>query len=222
MASATAEIIAAFESSKLIPVFYHEEEEVCYEVMKACYEAGIRVFEFTNRGEHARRNFAYMRDKKLAAMPDMFLGIGTIKSADDAKLFAGMGADFIVSPITDISIAEACKKEAIAWIPGCMTPSEIAVAEKTGASFAKLFPGNVLGPGFVTAIKPLFSNMKFMPTGGVDATKESMQTWFDAGVVCVGMGSGLLKKDLIEKKDWAGLKAQLSNAVAIVKTIKKG
>jgi 2-dehydro-3-deoxyphosphogluconate aldolase/(4S)-4-hydroxy-2-oxoglutarate aldolase len=172
MAPATAEIIAAFESSKLIPVFYHEEEEVCYEVMKACYEAGIRVFEFTNRGEHARRNFAYMRDKKLAAMPDMFLGIGTIKSADDAKLFAGMGADFIVSPITDISIAEACKKEAIAWIPGCMTPSEIAVAEKTGASFAKLFPGNVLGPGFVTAIKPLFSNMKFMPTGGVDDQRK--------------------------------------------------
>lgn len=221
MAPATAEIIAAFENSKLIPVFYHEEEEVCYEVMKACYEAGIRVFEFTNRGEHARRNFAYMRDKKLAAMPDMFLGIGTIKSADDAKLFAGMGADFIVSPITDVSIADACKKEAIAWIPGCMTPSEIATAERTGATFAKLFPGNVLGPGFVTAIRPLFPNMKFMPTGGVDATKESMQTWFDAGVVCVGMGSGLLKKDLIEKKDWAGLKAQLSKAVDIAKAIKK-
>lgn len=221
MAPATAEIIAAFENSKLIPVFYHEEEEVCYEVMKACYEAGIRVFEFTNRGEHTRRNFAYMRDKKLAAMPDMFLGIGTIKSAEDAKLFAGMGADFIVSPITDVSIADACKKEVIAWIPGCMTPSEIATAEKTGATFAKLFPGNVLGPGFVTAIRPLFPNMKFMPTGGVDATKESMQTWFDAGVVCVGMGSGLLKKDLIEKKDWAGLKAQLSKAVDIAKAVKK-
>jgi 2-dehydro-3-deoxyphosphogluconate aldolase/(4S)-4-hydroxy-2-oxoglutarate aldolase len=221
MAPATAEIIAAFEKSKLIPVFYHEEEEVCYEVMRACYEAGIRVFEFTNRGDNARRNFAYMRDKKLAAMPDMFLGIGTIKSAEDAKLFAGMGADFIVSPITDVSVADACKKEEIAWIPGCMTPSEIAVAEKTGASFAKLFPGNVLGTGFVTAIKPLFPNMKFMPTGGVDATKESMQAWFDAGVVCVGMGSGLLKKDLIEKKDWAGLKAQLSKAVDIAKTINK-
>ena len=221
MAPAAAEIIAAFERSKMIPVFYHEEEEVCYEVVKACYDAGLRVFEFTNRGDNAKRNFAFIRDKKIATMPDLYLGIGTIKSAEDAKFFAGVGADFIVSPIIDISIAEACKKEDIRWIPGCMTPSEIAVAEKSGAPLVKLFPGNILGPGFVSAIKPLFPKMKFMPTGGVEPTKESLKSWFDAGVVCVGMGSNLLNKGLIEKKDWQALKAQLVKAVEIAKTFDK-
>ena len=132
-----------------------------------------------------------------------------------------MGADFIVSPIIDITIAEACKKEEILWIPGCMTPSEIAVAEKSGAPLAKLFPGNILGPGFVSAIKPLFPKMKFMPTGGVEPTKESIKAWLDAGVVCVGMGSNLLNKGLIEKKDWKALKTQISKAVDIAKTFDK-
>jgi len=221
MAIAPAEIVAAFERSKMIPVFYHEDEEVCYQVVKACYDAGLRVFEFTNRGEHARRNFAYIRDKKLSAMPDLYLGIGTIKNAEDAKAFAGAGADFIVSPIIDPEVAAACEKEGILWIPGCMTPSEIAVAEKIGAPLTKLFPGNVLGPGFVNAIKPLFPKMKFMPTGGVEPTKESIQSWMDAGVVCVGMGSNLLNKGLIEKKDWTVLKTQISKAVDIAKTFNK-
>lgn len=219
MAPAPSEIIAAFERSKVIPVFYHEDAEVCCEVLQACYDAGLRVFEFTNRGEAARRNFAAMRDKKLAAMPDMYLGIGTIKSSEEAKAFAGMGADFIVSPITDPAIADTCREENILWVPGCMTPSEIAVAEKSEAPLAKLFPGNVLGPGFVKAIKPLFPHMKFMPTGGVEPTKESIQSWLDAGVVCVGMGSNLLNKQVIEKKDWKALNTQLSKVTDIVKAL---
>ena len=118
MALAASTIISAFEKSKIIPVFYHDDEEVCCQVMAACYAAGIRVFEFTNRGEHARRNFAAMRDKKLVDMPDLYLGIGTIKHAEDAKAFAGAGADFIISPITDVSIADACKSLDIVWVPG--------------------------------------------------------------------------------------------------------
>lgn len=220
MAIPSSTVIAAFERSKIIPVFYHDDEEVCCKVMEACYAAGIRVFEFTNRGEHARRNFATMRDRKLVDMPDMYLGIGTIKNGEDAKAFAGAGADFIISPITDVSIADACKAEDIVWVPGCMTPSEIAAAEKTGARFVKLFPGSLLGPEFVTAVKPLFPAMKFMPTGGVAPTKESIQTWLDAGVICVGMGSNLLNKDLIANKDWDGLTKQLSKVVDIVKNLK--
>ena len=216
MAPAPSTIVAAFERSKIIPVFYHEDAEVCYQVLAACYEAGIRVFEFTNRGENARRNFAEMRDRKLVEMPDMYLGIGTIKSAEAAKTFAGMGADFIVSPITDVSIADTCRAEEILWVPGCMTPSEIAVAEKTGAPLVKLFPGSSLGPEFVTAIKPLFPHVKFMPTGGVAPTKESIQSWLKAGVVCVGMGSNLLSKDLIANRDYPALKKQLKAVVEIV------
>lgn len=217
MAAAPSEIIAAFERSKVIPVFYHDDAAVCSEVLQACYDAGLRVFEFTNRGENARRNFAIMQEKKQSTMPDMYLGIGTIKHAEEVKTFTDMGADFIVSPIIDVHIADSCRKENILWIPGCMTPTEIAVAEKQQAPLTKLFPGNILGPGFVKAIKPLFPKMKFMPTGGVEPTKESIQSWLDAGVVCVGMGSNLLSKELIEKKDWSALGVQLSRLVNIVK-----
>jgi len=219
MAVAAAEIIAAFERSKVIPVFYHDDAEVCTAVLQACYDAGLRVFEFTNRGEGAKRNFAIMQEKKKAAMPDMYLGIGTIKTAPDVKVFSDMGADFIVSPIIDLDVAESCRKENIVWVPGCMTPSEIAVAEKNNAPLTKLFPGSALGPGYVKAIKPLFPGMKFMPTGGVEPTKESIRSWLDAGVVCVGMGSNLLDKALIDKKDWPALTAQMKTLVTLVKEI---
>jgi 2-dehydro-3-deoxyphosphogluconate aldolase/(4S)-4-hydroxy-2-oxoglutarate aldolase len=214
-----ATIIAAFERSGIIPVFYHDEEEVCIQVLQACYDAGIRVFEFTNRGENARRNFAAMRDKKLVSMPDMYLGIGTIKSAAEAETYTGMGADFIVSPITEEATGAYCRSANILWIPGCMSPSEIAVAEKAAATLVKLFPGNVLGSGFVKAVKPLFPGLKFMPTGGVEPTEESIRSWFDAGVVCVGMGSNLLSKQVIESKDWASLKDKILQTFAFVKAL---
>lgn len=219
MPTQPATITAAFERSGIIPVFYHDDQEVCIQVMQACYDAGIRVFEFTNRGENARRNFAAMRDKKLVSMPDLYLGIGTIKNAADAETYTGMGADFIVSPITEAATGEYCRSANILWIPGCMSPSEIAVAEKLEAKLVKLFPGNVLGPGFVNAIRPLFPGMKFMPTGGVEPTKESIQSWFDAGVVCVGMGSNLLSKKVIESKDWASLKDKIVQTFALVKAL---
>lgn len=213
-------VIETFEKTGVIPVFYHDDPEVCVEVLKACYEGGIRVFEFTNRGEHARHNFSLLRDLKLTTMPDLFLGIGTIKSGADAKVFIDMGADFIVSPIVDAETGAACKAANILWIPGCMTPTEISIAEKNGAPLAKLFPGNILGPGYVKAIKPLFPNMKFMPTGGVEPEKENLKQWFDAGVICVGMGSNLLSKSIIENKDWKTLSAKFAQTIAHVKALK--
>lgn len=219
MAPQPATIIKAFESTGIIPVFYHDDEDVCIQVMQACYEAGIRVFEFTNRGEHARRNFAAMRDKKLVSMPDLYLGIGTIKNAADAETYTGQGADFIVSPIMDEAIGRYCRKENILWVPGCMSPSEVAAAEKLEVPLVKLFPGNILGPGFVKSIKPLFPQMKFMPTGGVEPTKESIGAWFEAGVVCVGMGSNLLGKQVIESRDWSGLRAKVMQTFAFVNAL---
>lgn len=220
MAPSSETIIAAFEQSGIIPVFYHDDENVCLEVLQACYDGGLRVFEFTSRGENARKNFAAMRDRKLAAMPDLYLGIGTIKNAADAAIYAGMGADFIVCPVSDPETAAYCRSENITWIPGCMTPTEISVAEKNGASLVKLFPGNVLGPGYVKSIKPLFPQLKFMPTGGVEPTQLSMDAWFDAGVVCVGMGSNLLSKPLIESKDWGGLKEKIMQTFAFLSAMK--
>ncbi|SEW31609.1 beta/alpha barrel domain-containing protein [Chitinophaga arvensicola] len=220
MAPSSEIIIAAFEQSGIIPVFYHDDAAVCLDVLQACYDGGLRVFEFTSRGENARKNFAAMRDRKVATMPDLFLGIGTIKNAADAAVYAGMGADFIVCPVTDPETAAYCQSAQITWIPGCMTPTEISVAEKNGAQLVKLFPGNVLGPGYVKSIKPLFPQLKFMPTGGVEPTQLSMDAWFDAGVVCVGMGSNLLSKSLIESKDWGGLKEKIMQTFAILKAMK--
>jgi len=212
-------ILKAFESGKIIPVFYHDDPEVCCDVMRACYEGGIRVFEFTNRGEYARQNFARLRDLKTTTMPDMYLGIGTIKNAADAKTFTEMGADFIVSPIVDAETGSYCRSQNIFWVPGCMTPSEIAVAEKNGAMLVKLFPGSSLGPGFVKAIKPLFPATRFMPTGGVEPEQSNLQAWFDAGVVCVGMGSNLLAKSTIDNKDWKGLSAKVAQTFAIIRAL---
>ncbi|WP_346315957.1 bifunctional 4-hydroxy-2-oxoglutarate aldolase/2-dehydro-3-deoxy-phosphogluconate aldolase [Chitinophaga sp. YIM B06452] len=209
-------IIAAFEATKVVPVFYHEDPAVCVEVMKACYEGGIRVFEFTNRGEHARHNFAELRDVKTASMPDLHLGIGTIKNAADAKAYTDMGADFIVCPVVDPETAAYCHEQNILWVPGCMTPTEISIAEKNGAQLVKLFPGSSLGPAFVKAIKPLFPSLRFMPTGGVEPEKDNLQQWFDAGVICVGMGSNLISKNAIEKQDWKGLSAKIKQTFAYI------
>lgn len=213
-------IIAAFEQSGIIPVFYHDDADICLEVLQACYDGGLRVFEFTSRGANARKNFEVLRNRKQATMPDLYLGIGTIKQATDAAAYAALGADFIVCPVTDPETAAWCKNANIVWIPGCMTPTEISVAEKNGAQLVKLFPGNVLGPGYVRAIMPLFPNLKFMPTGGVEPTQVSMDAWFDAGVVCVGMGSNLLSKSLIENKDWQGLKEKIMQTFAILRAMK--
>ncbi|MFY0254738.1 bifunctional 4-hydroxy-2-oxoglutarate aldolase/2-dehydro-3-deoxy-phosphogluconate aldolase [Chitinophaga sp. 30R24] len=213
-------IIAAFEQSGIIPVFYHDDVTVCREVLQACYDAGLRVFEFTSRGENAQKNFAVLRELKQSSMPDLYLGIGTIKHAADAAVYTALGADFIVCPIVDPETAVYCQSANIVWIPGCMTPTEISVAEKNGATLVKLFPGNILGPGYVKAIKPLFPRLKFMPTGGVEPTQLSLDTWFDAGVVCVGMGANLLSKILIDSKDWESLKDKIMQTFAFLKAMK--
>jgi len=175
----------------VIPVYYHDDKETCTEVLKACYAGGIRVFEFVDRGSRAKENFEALLRCKKAYFPGLKLGIGTIKTAERAKEFVELGAEFIVSPIVSAEIARETLDKGHLWIPGCMTPSEIALAERLGASLVKLFPGGTLGPQFLKAIKPLFPNLKFMPTGGVEAEESSIKGWFAAGVFAVGMGSKL-------------------------------
>jgi 2-dehydro-3-deoxyphosphogluconate aldolase/(4S)-4-hydroxy-2-oxoglutarate aldolase len=159
--------------------------------MKASYAGGIRVFEFVSRGAKALENFKILLDYKKAHLSDLLLGIGTIKTAAQAQAFISAGADFIVSPIVLKEIAEVTLDRGVLWIPGCMTPTEIALAESLGAPLVKLFPGDTLGPGFLKAIKPLFPNVKFMPTGGVDVAEDNIRGWFEAGVYSVGLGSKL-------------------------------
>jgi len=188
------EILNTIEKYPIIPVYYHDDVEECKEVLKACYAGGVRVFEFVNRGAQAKDNFKTLLSYKQAHFPDLKLGIGTIKTLQQAREFLDLGAEFIVSPILNQEIATITIDKNILWIPGCMTPTEIAHAEQLNVPLVKLFPGDTLGPKFLKAIKPLFPNMKFMPTGGVDVEEQNIKTWFDAGVFSVGLGSKLFQK----------------------------
>lgn len=178
----------------VIPVYYNEDADTCIEVLKASYAGGVRVFEFTNRGANAPKNFEALLAYRNEHFADMQLGIGTIKTVAQAEAYIKLGADFIVSPIVRADLAEICAANQVLWIPGCMTPTEINLAEELGAPLVKLFPGDTLGIGFLKAIKQLFPNVKFMPTGGVDVTKENIDSWLNAGVTALGFGSKLFQQ----------------------------
>jgi len=200
----------------VIPVYYHDDAETCLEVLKASYAGGIRVFEFTNRGAQAPANFKLLIDYRNEHLPEMKLGIGTIKTVEQAHTYIDLGADFIVSPIVRADLAAVTKSHQIFWIPGCMTPTEINLAEELGAELVKLFPGDTLGPGFLKAIKPLFPNLKFMPTGGVDVNKENIDTWLNAGVTSLGFGSKLFQQPA-DAKDYSWLTERCELLMKLVK-----
>lgn len=213
-------IIKRITEQGVLPLYYHPDAEVSVGVLKALYTAGIRAVEYTNRGEAALENFALLKETRDQELPEMLLGIGTIKKKKDAKAFIKAGADFIIAPGIIEEVAETVQKEDLLWIPGCMTPTEIIRAEEAGASMVKLFPGNLLGPGFMSAIKELFPGISFMPTGGVEVSKENLSGWFRSGVVAVGMGSKLITKEILEKKDYDTLVARTQEAIALVNEVR--
>jgi len=177
----------------IIPVYYNDDVNKCISIVQACYEGGIRAFEFTNRGKKAIDNFAALVDYRDKHLPELYLGIGTIKTVEEAQQYIQLGADFIVSPVVNPAIAEITLKKDILWIPGCMTPTEVSVAENAGAPLIKLFPGSIVGPDFLKNIKPLFPSLLFMPTGGIGLEKESLDAWFSKGAVAIGLGSNLFQ-----------------------------
>ena len=204
--------------SGMVPVFYHEDLSVCKDVIKACYNGGLRVFEYTNRGDKAAENFPLLKQFIAENCEGMLLGIGSIINKKQTEQFIGLGADFIVSPILEEEVAETCNEKNMYWVPGCATLSEIAKAEKLGADIIKVFPGNVLGPGFVKAVKGPMKWLKLMPTGGVTPEKENLSAWFDAGVVCVGMGSQLLNKESV--KNTNSLTVKVSETLKLINEIR--
>ena len=210
-------IIEEIKQQGVLPLFYHADKEVCIEVVKALYEAGIRVIEFTNRGDQALDNFKAIAALKKESLTGLVLAVGTIRNAEQARKFMDAGADFLISPVFDADVADLAYINKVLWIPGCMTPTEIHEAEKAGCKIVKLFPGNVLGPGFVSGIKELFPDMVFMPTGGVDVEKENMNAWFNSGVSAVGLGSKLISKAILETKDYGAITEQTRKALDIVK-----
>lgn len=214
-------IIEQIKKQRVLPLFYHDDKEVCVSVAKALYEAGIRVIEFTNRGQAAMENFKAMVAAKKDGMSDLLLAVGTIRTAEQAKSFIEAGADFLISPVFDADVCDMAYLHKVLWLPGCMTPTEIHVAENAGCKLVKLFPGNVLGPGFVSAIKELFPKMDFMPTGGVEVNEDNIGAWFNAGVCAVGLGSKMISKTVLANKDYATITRLAKEALAITGNIKK-
>ena len=206
----------------LLPLYFHSDTEVSVSVLRALYEAGVRVVEYTNRGDAAFANFRQLVQVRNEEMRGMLLGVGTIKNLPDAARYLEAGADFLVSPglVQDIAVFAAVNK--FFYAPGCMTPSEIISAENAGVTFIKLFPGNLLGPEFMSGIREIFPGLKFMPTGGVDTTAESIGAWFRAGVSAVGMGSKLISRTVMDKRDFAGLTMQTSAVLELIRNIKTG
>ena len=214
------EILKLIPEQGVLPLFFYKDADVSIEVLKALYAAGIRSVEYTNRGEAALKNFKEMRRVCDGELRGMYLGVGTIKNAASALAFIEAGADYIISPGLVEDAIEVAKSNDILWVPGCMTPTEIIKAESLGAKLVKLFPGNILGPGFLSAIKELFPNLLFMPTGGVEAEKENLAGWFKAGVCAVGMGSKLVTKAALENKDYEGIKAGTLKSLALIKEVR--
>ncbi|WP_336689896.1 MULTISPECIES: bifunctional 4-hydroxy-2-oxoglutarate aldolase/2-dehydro-3-deoxy-phosphogluconate aldolase [unclassified Chryseobacterium] len=210
----------AIVNQGILPLYYNDDETVTIEILKSLYKAGIRAVEYTSRGESALSNFKKMIEIRNAEMPEMLLGIGTIKNVQQAEEYHKVGADFFISPGFVAEVAAFLIPKDVLYSPGCMTPTEIITAEAAGVTFVKLFPGNALGAGFMSAIKDVFPNLKFMPTGGVDATKESIESWFKAGVSAVGMGSKLISKDLMAAKDYATIENETKKVLQIIQTLK--
>ena len=189
-------------------------------MIEAAYAGGVRVFEFTNRRANAFNVFVEML-KHFEKYPDLMLGIGTIMDAATTKKFVDAGAHFIISPILKLEMADYCLKNDRPWLPGCATLTEAVTARDHGAKVIKIFPGSVLGPGFVSAIMPVVPDMKLMITGGVEPTEQNLSAWFKAGAMCVGMGSQLFTKDVLETKNWEKLKQTVADSLAIIKKVKK-
>ena len=218
--SKTQQISDAIIKQGMLPLYFNSSEEVSLDVLKAIYSAGVKAVEYTNRGDAALANFKKMVALRNAEMPGLLLGVGTIKNMQHATDYMAAGADFLVSPGFVPDVAAYCVSKDIFYAPGCMTPSEIIAAENAGIKFIKLFPGNMLGPEFLTTIKDIFPKLLFMPTGGVDTTKENIEGWFKAGVCAVGMGSKLISKKLMEAKDYGTIESETKKVLELIGSIK--
>jgi 2-dehydro-3-deoxyphosphogluconate aldolase/(4S)-4-hydroxy-2-oxoglutarate aldolase len=214
------QISDAIVQQGMLPLYFNADETVSVEVLRTIYKVGVKAVEYTNRGDEALNNFIKMTVVRNSEMPDLLLGVGTIKNLKDAKNYMAAGADFLVSPGFVKEVADYATTKDIFYAPGCMTPSEIIAAENAGIKFIKLFPGNMLGPGFLSGIKDIFPKLLFMPTGGVDTTKDNIEGWFKAGVCAVGMGSKLISKKLMETKDYTTIEIETKKVLQIIASIK--
>lgn len=206
----------------MIPVFFHKDVETCKKVLEACFKGGIRLFEFTNRGDYAHTVFEQLNKFAEKEYPEMILGTGSVVDAPTAVLYMQLGSNFIVSPILNEEMADVCNRRKVLWSPGCGSASEISRAEALGAEIVKIFPGaQVGGPKFVAAVKGPMPWTQIMPTGGVEPTEANLTEWFKAGAVCCGMGSQLIKSDLIKAGNFKQIEEDIKVAIDLAKRLRE-
>jgi len=212
------QVALKMQETGMVPVFYNSDVEVCKKVVKACYDGGVRLFEFTNRGDFATLVFAELNKWASTECPEMIMGVGSVIDEGTAAMYLALGANFIVSPLIDEGTAKVCNKRKVAWSPGCGSVTEIGRAMELGAEVVKIFPGSqVGGPSFVKAVKGPMPWASIMPTGGVAPTEENLKGWFEAGVTCVGMGSQLFPKQVLANGNYDYITAKCSEALEIIK-----
>jgi 2-dehydro-3-deoxyphosphogluconate aldolase/(4S)-4-hydroxy-2-oxoglutarate aldolase len=214
------EVVNAMRSTGMVPLFYHPNTDLGKQVLKACYDGGARLMEFTARGDFAYEVFSELNKYATKELPGMIMGVGSITDAAAASLYMQMGANFIVTPSLREDIALVCNRRKVLWSPGCGSLTEINRAEELGCEIIKLFPGSTYGPGFVKAIKGPQPWTSIMPTGGVSTEEENLKAWFDAGVTCVGMGSKLISKEILAKKDFQGLENLVRSTLGTIIKVK--
>lgn len=195
-------VLGKLSQAPMVPVFYHKDVDTAKAVVKACYDGGVRLFEFTNRGDFAHEVFSEVVKFAAKECPEMAIGVGSIVEPGTASLYMQLGACFVVGPLFNPEIAKVCNRRGIPYIPGCGSVSEIGFAQETGCEVCKLFPGDVLGPKMVKGLMAPMPWSKIMVTGGVEPTEENLASWFKAGAFCVGMGSKLFPKDKVAAGDW--------------------
>ena len=214
-------VLHQLEQIPFVPLFFHQDASVAVEVMRACYAGGVRVFEFTNRGDFAHETFGQIVKAANENFPDLVIGAGTIVDAPTAALYMQLGADFIVAPYFNADVAKLCNRRKVAYMPGCATLTEIGTAEEAGCEVVKLFPGDGLGPKFVKALKGPMPWSSILVTGGVEPTQASLESWFLAGATAVGLGSQLFKKEWLVERNYTAIEQMCRHCLSIIGNLKK-
>ena len=215
------QVMAKIGATGMVPVFYHKDLDTAKAVLKACYDGGVRAFEFTNRGDFAHEIFGELVKFAATECPEMALGVGSIVDPATAALFLQLGACFVVGPLYNPEIAKVCNRRLVPYTPGCGSISEVGFAQEAGCDLCKVFPGDVLGAKFVKGLLAPMPWSKLMVTGGVEPTQENLSSWIKAGVYCVGMGSKLFPKDRIAAEDWQYIPAKCIEALAYIADARK-
>jgi 2-dehydro-3-deoxyphosphogluconate aldolase/(4S)-4-hydroxy-2-oxoglutarate aldolase len=216
------EVVQQMKKTGIVPVFYHQDIPTCKAILKACFEGGARVFEFTNRGDFAHEVFVELEKFTREKLPGMMLGVGSVIDSGTTALYLQLGANFVVSPLINAEMAKICNRRKVSWLPGCGSVTEFNYAEELGAEVVKIFPGSqVGGPSFIKAVRGPLPWSSIMPTGGVSPTKENLKEWFTAGVHCVGIGSKLFHKKEDGSFDYEKVEEQVKESIKIIESLRK-